>query len=560
MNKSKYAQWYHPYKPDSEYNKRSAYFSMEFGIDQALKTYSGGLGFLAGSHMKSAYELKQNLIGIGILWKYGYYDQNRNLDMSLRADYSEKHYDFLEDTGIILDLKIFKNPHVKAKVWVLKPETFQTVPIYFLSTDLPENDHLSRTISNHLYDDNVETRIAQSMLLGVGGAKLIDVLGGTDFYHLNEGHGLPAFTYLMAQSEDKEALKEKFVFTTHTPEAAGNEERSLETVVRAGFFDGWAVEDVQALTRQTPDRLNYTLAALRMAKYANAVSKMHGDVANDMWKDYEGICPITYITNAQNATYWSDAVLQQALQKNQTAKWLARKKEMKKELFEVVADQCGKIFDPEVLTLVWARRFAAYKRPDLLIADWERFYRLATNTKRPIQIIWAGKPYPKDHNAIGIFNRLVYMSKDLPNCAVLLGYELKLSRLLKNGCDLWLNTPRKTREASGTSGMTAAMNAAVNLSIIDGWMYEFGKHGHNCFLIPDSPNLGNNELLDIDDNRALMSLLENEILPMYYDKPIKWQEIARNSMTEVHEYFNSHRMADEYYTKLYAHQILKETV
>ncbi len=291
--KSKYSKWYHPYEPEKKYAKKVAYFSMEFGIHQALKIYSGGLGFLAGSHMRSAHELKQNVIGIGMLWKYGYYDQARNDDQTLRTDFIEKKYDFLEDTGIEVTIKLHDNPNVKVRAYILKPETFGCAPIYLLSTDVDGNDHLSRTITNHLYDANEVTRVSQSIVLGIGGAKVVEALGGADMYHLNEGHALPAFYYL----RDKGIKKQQFVFTTHTPEKAGNEERDGQHLNWCGFFGRTLSEEELGKEMVNDGNINYTVSALRMAKKANAVSKLHGVVANDMWKDYDKLCKIIAITN-----------------------------------------------------------------------------------------------------------------------------------------------------------------------------------------------------------------------------------------------------------------------
>lgn len=548
---SQYSKWYHPYEYDPKYKKKVAYFSMEYAIDQSLKIYSGGLGFLAGSHMRSAYELRQNLIGIGILWKYGYYDQIRNMDQTLGVQWTEKSYSYLEDTGIVVDVPIFDNRGVKARAFALKAETFGSAPIYLLSTDIPENDYLSRTITHRLYEDNELTRVAQSMVLGVGGMKVVEALGGADVYHLNEGHGLPAFTHLYAASADKKEVKQKCVFTTHTPEKAGNEEHALELLQNIGFFPGWSDTEIGWLTDNS-DRVSYTVAALRMARKANAVSKIHARVSREMWGGFQDTCDIIPITNAQNFSYWTDKELTKALEKNDDLALIARKKQMKAALFEIVADQCGKLFDPSVLTIVWARRFAEYKRADLLLRDFERFRKLVTDKDRPLQVIWAGKPYPKDGGAIGIFNSLVKASKEFANCAVLTGYELSLSRHLKAGSDIWLNTPRKPREASGTSGMTAAMNGSVNFSIQDGWIPEFGKHGVNSFLIPDGSDFNNHVKLDKEDASAMYKILETEILPTYYDHPVKWMEIMKNSMRDVTPDFTSHRMADEYYQKLYS--------
>ncbi|RMD96561.1 MAG: alpha-glucan family phosphorylase, partial [Bacteroidetes bacterium] len=221
-------------------------------------------------------------------------------------------------------------------------------------------------------------------------------------------------------------------------------------------------------------------------------------------------------------------------------------------LFQIVADQTGKLFDPEVLTMVWARRYAGYKRADLITRDLERFEALVRNQDRPIQIIWAGKPYPNDDNAIGIFNSLVHLSKRYKNVAVVTGYEISLSKALKQGSDVWLNNPRLPREASGTSGMTAAMNGSVNLSTLDGWIPEFAKHGHNAFVVPKADMNWPVEQQDEFDRVNIMKVLEDEILPRYYNQPDEWRQTAWNSMREVVLYFDSDRMADEYYQKLYA--------
>lgn len=542
-----YTTWQHPYKIDKKYDKKVAYFSMEFGIHQALKIYSGGLGYLAGSHMRSAFELKQNKIGIGMLWKYGYYDQGRNEDQTLRTDFIEKHYDFLEDTGIVVSVKLHDNPDVKVKAYVLKPDVFNTVPIYLLSTDIEENDFLSRTITHRLYDANELTRISQSVVLGIGGAKVVEALGGADIYHLNEGHGLPAFYHLRNQG----LSKKNFRFTTHTPVKAGNEERDARHLNRCGFF-GTTLSD-EELNREMVNggSLNYTVAALRMAGKSNAVSKLHSKVANEMWKDFEGISKIVPITNAQNQKYWQDPVLKKAWKKRDGKKFTKRKKTLKQELFKIVFNQTGKKFDPDVLTMVWARRFAAYKRADLLLYDIERFLRLVNNTEQPVQIIWAGKPYPQDYYAIDVFNHLVNVSKNIKNMAVLVGYELDLSKKLKDGSDVWLNTPRITREASGTSGMTAAMNGSVNLSINDGWKPEFAKHKKNAFILPEADHMKPISEQDKMDAENLYQILENDVIPTYYNDTEKWQEIIFNAIDDVIPEFESGRMADQYYKDLY---------
>jgi starch phosphorylase len=541
------------YTFDKKYSKPVAYFSMEFAVDQPLKIYSGGLGFLAGSHLRSAYEEKQNLVGIGILWKKGYYDQERNQDQTLKVSYRDKDYSFLVDTHIVFPITIH-GAKVYVKAYLLKPEVFKTAPLFLLSTDIQENDYLAQTISHRLYDPNETTRIAQSILLGVGGAKLLDVLERkTEIYHMNEGHALPMCFYLLDKYKNLDEVKKRVVFTTHTPEKAGNEEHSLPLLNSMTFFNGLTLKQVDEYVQPENGVLNYTLTALRMAKIANGVSQLHGEVSRKMWGDYSDICEITAITNAQNKTYWHDDILDEAVQKKDDELLVARKKELKHKLFRVVANQTGKLFDENVLTIVWARRFAAYKRANLILADFNRFLKIAQNSKYPIQIIWAGKPYPEDFGAINIFNEIYWKTKDLPNCTVVTGYELWLSGHLKKGSDLWLNNPRLYHEASGTSGMTAAMNGSINVSIPDGWVPEFAKHGKNSFIIPTANDLLTPESKDKLEAQALLDLMEKEIIPMYYEKPEEWLKLVKASMTDVLPYFDSGRMAREYYDKLYNH-------
>ena len=542
-----------PYPIDDRYSKRVAYFSMEFAVHQPLKIYSGGLGFLSGSHLRSAYELRQNLVGVGILWKYGYYDQARNQDQSLQVTWMEKIYSFLEDTGIKFSLTIHEHP-VWVKVMYLPPTTFNSAPLFLMTTDIPENDYISQTITHRLYDANVSTKVAQFILLGAGGAKLLEEIGfNPEVYHLNEAHGVSAAFYLYQKyGKNREEVRKRLVFTTHTPEEAGNEKHDIHLCAKMSYFSGLSIDEVRELTGITDDQFNHSLAALRFARIANGVSKLHGVVSREMWGKYDDICPILSVTNAQNWRYWSDKALYQARESGDDAKFDDRKKWMKKRAFEIVADQTGKWFDPNVFTIVWARRFAGYKRAGLIASDKERFEALLSNKKYPVQIIWAGKPYPVDYPAISEFNHLVHLSKSYKNVAVLVGYELALSKRLKQASDCWLNNPRVPREASGTSGMTAAMNGAVNFSTNDGWIPEFVHHGNNGFVVPpiDYANVKVQEQ-DQYDLDQLYNILNKEILPLYYDDHATWRQIVKNGMRDVQITFNSNRMAEEYYDLLY---------
>lgn len=553
MSVNPYSHYQLPYKHAKKYSERVAYFSMEFAVDQSLKIFSGGLGFLAGSHLRSAYELKQNFIGIGILWKYGYYDQVRTADNKMSVLFQQKSYNFLKDTGIKFQLEI-SDHMVWVKAMYLDPEIFGSAPLFLLTTDLPENDYLSRTISHHLYDSNSETKIAQSILLGVGGARLLDELNyGADVYHLNEAHGLPAAFYLYEQSRDLEIVRQKIVLTTHTPVPAGNEKHNIDQLNKMSFFLNLPLEEIRSITGTEKDVFDHTLSALRLSRKANGVSEIHGHVARKMWGGYDDIAPIISITNSQNKKYWADDALEISKNNRDIHGLIDRKHELKRQLFEVVADQTGKLFDPKVLTIIWARRFAGYKRADLITRDLELFEKICCNSEMPVQIIWAGKPYPKDTGAIEMFNNLVEFCKRYPNIAILTGYEMHLSKQLKQGGDVWLNNPRIPQEASGTSGMTAAMNGCVNLSTWDGWVPEFIEHGKNGFTVPavDYLNLIEKEQ-DETDMRNLLSVIEHEIAPLYYKKPANWARIILKAMNMIVPEFESGRMADEYYTKLYA--------
>jgi starch phosphorylase len=541
-----------PYSVDEQYAKKAAYFSMEFAIHQPLKIYSGGLGFLAGSHLRSAYELRQNMVGIGILWKYGYYDQARNQDQTLQVTFMEKIHSYLEETDIKFQILIHDHP-VWVKAYYLNPETFKSAPLFLLSTDLPENDYVSQTITHRLYDANVATKVAQFILLGIGGAKLIDELGfNPEVYHLNEAHGISAAFYLLNKFKSLEKVKEHLVFTTHTPEEAGNEKHDIYLCQKMSYFCGLSLDEVRRITGLKDDQFNHSLVALRFARKANGVSALHGVVSREMWSHYEGICPIISITNAQNWHYWADKQLYRSLEEKNDFSFDDRKKYLKKRAFEIVADQTGKLFNPNVFTIVWARRFAGYKRADMLSWDEEKFENLLANTKYPVQIIWAGKPYPLDYPAITQFNNLVQISKKYKNVSVLIGYELSLSKRLKQASDLWLNNPRVPREASGTSGMTASMNGSVNFSTDDGWIPEFINHGNNGFVVPkaDYENMSVQEQDDYDLTK-MYEILNQQILPLYYEQPDTWRQIMKNGMMDVRWQFDSNRMAHEYYELMY---------
>ena len=540
------------YEIDPAFGKSAVYFSMEFAIDQSFKIYSGGLGFLAGSHMRSAAAMRQNFCGIGIFWTCGYYNQTRGDGREMAVQFRRKHPAFLRETGIEFTLRIF-DQDVIVRALYLPGDVFGTVPMFFLTTDVEGNSAFGRNITQRLYDHDHNVRIAQYMVLGRGGARLLEELGvQPDVYHLNEAHGLSALFRFYETCRDKEAVKKKFVFTTHTPEEAGNETTNVHVLKQAGFFGSVELDEIRDLIDLRDDTFNHSLAALRLSHKANGVSRLHGEVSREMWKDHQGICPIDHITNAQNKKYWADSILENARQHGDLDTLRRRKRELKEKLFRIVADQSGKLMNPDVLTIVWARRFAGYKRADLITRERQMFRELLNRTDQPIQIIWAGKPYPFDYSAIETFNHLINLTAPNPNATVLVGYELELSRDLKNGSDVWLNNPVVTREASGTSGMTAAMNGSLNFSTWDGWICEFGKDGENSFIVPPAePNLSP-EARDHTDLMNLHRILNESICPKYYNHSNDWWRMVLQSMNDVVPYFDADRMVHEYYEKIYA--------
>jgi len=520
---------------------------MEFAIAHCLKTYAGGLGYLAGSYMRSAFDLHQNMVGIGILWKYGYYDQIRKADNGMGVLFQEKHYTFLEETDLLLPVYVNKH-QVHVKAWFLPPGIFGTCPMYFLSTDIPENDYLARTITHKLYDSDPSARIAQSIVLGMGGMKLLEqVAADTEIFHLNEAHALPLVFHLYEKYRSIPEIKKRVIFTTHTAEKAGNAEHSISQLEQMSFFGNLSFDEARQVSREFGDSFNHSRVALRLAGQANAVSKLHGEISREIWKPYPDLCAIQQITNGQNLRYWADRKLRQALESGDEVLLRDRKLHLKRRLIEEVASQTGKLFEENAIIVVWARRFAGYKRPTLLMHDVARFLQLLSVKTQKLQIIWAGKPYPSDESEISVFNHLVEITRAYSNAAVLTPYELELSRLLKAGADVWLNTPRRPHEASGTSGMSAAMNGCINLSVQDGWICEFARHGENAFVLPvadASQSIGSQ---DAEDCRNLLGMLESEILPLYYQQPDRWFEILKTSMREIVPAFGSDRMAEEYY-------------
>ncbi len=524
-----------------------AYFSMEIAMDQSLHTYSGGLGFLAGSHMLSAGYLQLPMVGVTMLWSYGYYDQRIAQDGQVEVAYIRKYYNYLTDTGLSTEVDIF-GEKVKVKAFLVQPELFGTCPVYLLTTDVEGNSDWAKSISHKLYDGNEKIRIAQETVLGVAGIRILQLAQYQfDVVHMNEGHALPAAFELLSQyGGDIDEVKKRTVFTTHTPVAAGNEVHWVDTLLEGGFFAGCTRETAVNLGGEN---FSLTVAALRMSRIANAVSQLHGLVANKMWEWVEGRCPIRAITNAVNLKYWQDPRLFNGARTDEHL--LKTKHDMKAELFSYIANVAGKKFDPDVLTITWARRFADYKRAWLILMDKERIEKLLNKNK--IQIIFAGKFHPDDVMGKEMFNKLLNRSHSMKNVVVLPGYELQLSGMLKRGSDIWLNTPLRPFEASGTSGMSANMNGALHLSIYDGWTVEGTFNGINGYTV-EYEGLDDEmpwEERHWKDHKCVMDILEKQVIPTYYKDKSEWARLMRQAMRTSEAYFNSDRMVIEYYNRLY---------
>jgi len=348
---------------------------------------------------------------------------------------------------------------------------------------------------------------------------------------------------------DLEKVRQSTVFTTHTPVAAGNETHNVHLLAEAGFFGKLPVHDA---IRLGGEDFSLTVAALRMSRLANGVSQLHGLVANNMWHWVDNCCPIIAITNATNLQYWQDKRIHNL---EDPDKLLALKRQMKVELFDYIQKTTGKVFDPDVLTVVWARRFTEYKRPTLILQDLERVKKLFAAKK--IQLIYAGKFHPNDTTGRHLFNEVLEHARNLPELAILSGpgYELELSGLLKRGSDVWLNTPVRPLEASGTSGMSANMNGSIHFSIYDGWAVEGTFDNINGYLIQERDGDGleflNAEDRHKQDYEIMMRILENEIIPTYYENKPRWANLMLHAIRTSQSYFDSDRMAVEYFVRLY---------
>lgn len=536
---------------------RVAYFCMEYGLKSDFKIYAGGLGILAGDYLKGAKDHGFPIVGIGIKWKQGYGDQVIGEDGQPFDAYHNNHYDFLEDTGVIVEVEIRKAT-VKCKVW--KTEAFGNAPLYLLDTDLPDNPDSWTT--GQLYGWFGEERIAQEIVLGVGGVRALRALGiEVDVYHFNEGHALFAgFELLREEMEGdgphkkkkgvsfKKAVKnvrEKIVFTTHTPVIQGNESHPIDRIMYMGANLNLTRKQLEKLGG---DPFNMTIGALHLSRMSNAVAQLHGVTANEMWSDVKKRSRITAITNGIHLPTWVDVNMLNAAD---TASDLwSPHMQNKRALVNFVKKRTGVSLNPNKLIIGFARRAVAYKRADLIFSSPRIIGPLLKD--QSVQIVFSGKSHPLDDQGKKLVANVVAMTKKYPNSVVFLeNYDMEIGAMMTRGADVWLNNPIRPKEASGTSGMKAAMNGVLNLSILDGWWPEACVHGVNGWQIGDAFEDENPEVQTEHDRKALYKVLFDEVLPTFYKNKKRWKEMMMASIQSTRKAFSVKRMLDEYYEKLY---------
>ena len=529
----------------------AAYFSMEYGLDVEMKTYAGGLGILAGDYIKGAKDNGYPLVAIGIMWKQGYTDQRIDESGMPYDTYHNYDYDFLKDTGVKVKVNI-RQRDVYCKVWLV--DKFGNAPLYLLDTDLPENE--DNLITGQLYGWFGEERIAQEMILGIGGIRALRALGiDVDVYHFNEGHAVFAGLEILRENMNMgfdfhlalNKSKEKIVFTTHTPIVQGNESHYLDRMLYMGANNGLTLEQLIEIGGSP---FNMTVAALKMSRITNAVSKLHAKTANNMWKSIKNHSEIIAITNAIHIPTWVDNNMLSAAQGNGDL-WENHIKN-KKNLLCFIKQRTKVSLNPDVLLIGFSRRAVEYKRSNFIFSNEEIITPLLNKGK--LQIVFSGKAFPQDDTGKAIVKSLVDLSKKYPNAVVFLeNYDMTIGKMLTTGSDVWLNNPRRPMEASGTSGMKAAMNGVLNLSILDGWWPEACMDGINGWQIGNGFESSNTSLLDENDLKSLYEVLLSKVIPTYYDNRQKWVEMMKASILSTKDYFCVDRMLEEYYQKMYNH-------
>jgi glycogen phosphorylase len=600
----------------------TAYFSMEFGIHESLPIYSGGLGILAGDHLKSASDQGVPLVGVGLLYRESYFTQFISLHGNQQSVYEPNNFSnlpvlpVLREDGKPLTVRVrFDHSAVSARVW--KAEVGR-VPLYLLDTDFQDNTTSERKITERLYVSDRELRLTQEMLLGIGGMHMLEAVGiRPAVWHLNEGHcALSSYERMrddLAEgtplAEAVKRIRPSTVFTTHTPIAAGNEvfETGLVDHLLGDYRDIMKIskDDFFGLARDNrnpdPNAFNMTILALKTASYANAVSELHGIVSRRMWHSLwpdrpAEEAPITHITNGVHTRTWMSSLMKGLLDEHLGEEWryslsdagywkaleripdetlwklhhdlkfrlieqvrrnLSRQRERNGESPESVTE-ARRLLNPDVLTIGFARRFTPYKRGTLMFRnrDWLKY--ILSRENMPVQIVFAGKAHPADQTGKALIQNIVAESRNPEfggKIVFVENYDMSLSKILVSGVDVWLNLPRRPLEASGTSGMKAAANGAINCSVMDGWWRE-AYDGTNGWAVGEDKDYYNEMEQDGLDAESLYRILQDDLVPLYYKRdesglPTDWIRKMKRSMETVIPRFSTCRMIEEYVDRFY---------
>lgn len=600
-----------------------AYFSMEFGIHESIPLFAGGLGILAGDHLKAASDMGLPLTGVGLLYREGYFRQYLDADGWQQEDYPETDFFHVpmrrakDPDGNLVQIRVGgPDGDIVADVWLIR---VGTVPVYLLDTNLPENPPVVRDITARLYAGEQKTRLAQEILLGIGGMRALSALGiNPVICHMNEGHsafaGLERLALTMAGHDvdlktARQIVPRTTVFTTHTPVAAGHDEFPAEMVIPylKPMEESLGVPVNEILSWGQPAAvgpngpLSMFVLGVSMAQYCNGVSRLHGRVARRMWSHVwpqrpEDEVPIEYVTNGVHIASWisyenallferyigpdwrlhpsNPAALERIDDVYDEELWRAHemsrsrlirtcRRQMIKQYGrrnapKAMMREAESVLDQDILTIGFARRFATYKRAFLLLMDPERLEAMINSRSRPVQFIFAGKAHPKDNEGKDLIKQIVAFARkaNIRHRMVFIeDYDIHLARHLVHGADVWLNTPRRPFEACGTSGMKAAINGVLNLSIMDGWWDE-GYTPEAGWRIGNGEEYADTAYQDVVENQALYNILENDVIPSFYDRengglPSRWIQMMKASMKMTMCHFCAHRMVAEYQERYY---------
>ncbi len=560
---------------EAKEHRRMAYFSMEVAVGSSMPTYSGGLGVLAGDTLKSCADLRVPVVGVSLLFRKGYFDQKFDQwggQQEGPVEWNPAH--FLQPLPLTVQVEIEQRT-VQVCAWQhnIVGLSGYVVPLILLDTDVAGNADDDRALTDYLYGGDQKYRLAQEIVLGIGGLRMLRALeySGVEKFHMNEGHASLLVLELLEEQKalpsaewDFQRVRNQCVFTTHTPVPAGHDKFEYDLVERV-LGKVMPFEILQMLGGQ--ERLNMTLLALNLSRYVNGVAKRHEEVSREMFPGY----PINHITNGVHSWTWTcdsfkalygryipgwandPAMLRQAVSLPKDEVWVAHS-EAKTRLLALVKEQTGIALSADALTIGFARRATQYKRADLVFSDVQRLLDMVRRGY-PLQFVFAGKAHPRDDGGKELIRRIVAVARqtgDQIPIVYLENYDLDLARLIVSGVDLWLNTPQRSLEASGTSGMKAAHNGVPSFSTLDGWWIEGCLEGQTGWAIgAREAGAADADSVNRRDAEDLYQKLENVIAPLFYQQRQRWLEVMRQAIALNASYFNTHRMVQQYVTNAY---------